>query len=239
MRNVTCLNCKAWSNNPFKVQADLWTEKTMVVRESKGWEGFLVILKVKNAQLYQKEPQHNGGQIHCQWTPGEVTLLHMMVTCLQTLNRATLYFRSLFLYPRAMVSRHVGASTFHKPPEYLPNRDKLDANCVVNKHGNFSLIRPGFESRLLSLTRLVTSDKWTMNTASLNSCYLRIVVRIKWIMLVKCSADYLAHSKHSNTNSSSKKNKNNSNCDGSRSRNVVARTVGVYPSVIVLLIWRS
>lgn len=54
IRNVTCLKCKAWSNDPFKVQADHTDWENYGTEGGKGWKGFLVILKVKGTQLHQK-----------------------------------------------------------------------------------------------------------------------------------------------------------------------------------------
>lgn len=57
-------------------------------------------------------------------------------------------------------------------------------------------------------------------------------------MLGKCSANYLAHSKHSNNSNTNKNNKNNSNCDAIiivvAEVEMKANPVGVYSSILVL-----
>lgn len=109
------------------------------------------------------------------------------------------------------MNSHQGKTTFHKLPDYLLNSDKRATNCVVNTSVNFSLVRPGLESRLSHL------DLWPQMHELLTLPPVRVAtLGLLWgfneIMSVTCSAHGLAHSKRS-SNNNAHTNKNRSHCD--------------------------
>lgn len=71
----------------LKFKLTMWAKKRHGSVGFKGERVFLVLLKVKSAQLHQREPHQYGGQIHGQGKPLEVIPFHMMVSCLHTLTQ--------------------------------------------------------------------------------------------------------------------------------------------------------
>lgn len=178
----------------------------MALRESKGWKGFLVILKVKSTQLHQKRttPRWWLHPLPLE-TRGGDSFPHGGGL---SPNSEWGHFYTLDSYS---CTKCQGKSTFHKPPDYLLNSDKRATNCVVNKSVNFSLVRPGLESRLSHI------DLWPQIHELLPLPPLRVAtLGLLWgfneIMSVTYSAHGLVRSKRSSNNNSNT-NKNSSNCD--------------------------
>lgn len=119
-------------------------------------------------------------------------------------------------------------STVHKHPRYLANRDKPDTNCVVIESMIFAFSQTWIWIEALSLTVFVTSDKLTTSTVYFNCCYPGLLWEWNQMILVKCS-----------NSSNSIKNINNSHHGSSSRRSIIASTVVVYLSILVLFLWTS
>lgn len=175
--NVTRLSCEALSNSPFKVQVDHVDWGKYGSEGVKRLRGLSCPSKNQKAHSRTKEnhakmaPKSIAGGYHL---PHDGTL---------SPDSEWDHFYTPNLHSYTCEPGWVGRqskSTLHKHPEYPPNSDKLDTNCVVSKNMIFDLSRTWIWTQALSLTIFVTSDKWTINTIYLNSCYLRVVVGIKW-----------------------------------------------------------
>lgn len=199
----------------------------MAVWDSRGWECFSCSSKSEKRSVAPKGTTRRWRSD--PWKPWEVILFHVRVACLQTLKGAILYSRSSFL------------------PGWVGRQGKITSHPLYsdNSEGSYKLCS-GQEHELW--IQVLSLDLWPQRNGLLRlSTLIVTTLGLLWgvheIMLGKCSANYLAHSKHSNNSNTNKNNKNNSNCDAIiivvAEVEMKANPVGVYSSILVLFPWRS